>query len=76
MGDYARFCEMLMLGGQSALGTRIISKKTLAWMTSNHLALPSTGEACDMDKIAAPGYSEVRCTFGSPSMLNMLQARG
>jgi len=36
MNDYARFAQMLYDGG--ALGsTRIISRKTLEWMTSDHL---------------------------------------
>ncbi len=34
--DYARFCQMLLNGG-SLDGTRIIGRKTLALMASNHL---------------------------------------
>jgi len=34
--DYARFCQML-LGGGTLDGTRIIGRKTLELMTSNHL---------------------------------------
>jgi len=34
--DYARFCQMLLNGGQ--LGSeRLLSRKTLEWMTSDHL---------------------------------------
>lgn len=36
LSDYHRFCLML-LGGGTLDGTRIISRKTLALMTSNHL---------------------------------------
>lgn len=35
--DYARFCQML-LGGGALEGTRVIGRKTLALMASNHLA--------------------------------------
>jgi CubicO group peptidase (beta-lactamase class C family) len=35
-GDYARFCRMLLNGGESA-GARILSRKTVEWMTHNHL---------------------------------------
>lgn len=35
--DYARFCQML-LGGGALDGTRVIGRKTLAFMASNHLA--------------------------------------
>lgn len=35
--DYARFCQML-LGGGALDGTRLIGRKTLAFMASNHLA--------------------------------------
>ena len=36
LADYHRFCLML-LGGGALDGTRIISRKTLALMTANHL---------------------------------------
>jgi len=35
--DYARFCQMLLSGG-TLDGNRIIGRKTLAFMSSNHLA--------------------------------------
>ncbi|QDM22586.1 beta-lactamase family protein [Tardiphaga sp. vice154] len=35
--DYARFCQMLLNGG-TLDGTRLIGRKTLAFMASNHLA--------------------------------------
>jgi CubicO group peptidase (beta-lactamase class C family) len=34
--DYARFCQMLLNGGTLA-GVRIIGRKTLEWMASDHL---------------------------------------
>lgn len=34
--DYARFCQMLLNGGELD-GVRILSRKTVEWMTSNHL---------------------------------------
>jgi CubicO group peptidase (beta-lactamase class C family) len=36
MDDYTRFAQMLYLGG-SLGGTRIVGRKTLEWMTSDHL---------------------------------------
>lgn len=36
IGDYARFCQMLLDGGQLD-GKRLISRKTLELMTSNHI---------------------------------------
>ncbi len=37
VSDYMRFCQMLLNGG-SYNGTRLISPKTVQWMTSNHLS--------------------------------------
>jgi CubicO group peptidase (beta-lactamase class C family) len=34
--DYARFCQMLLNGGELD-GVRLLSRKTVEWMTSNHL---------------------------------------
>jgi CubicO group peptidase (beta-lactamase class C family) len=34
--DYARFCQMLLNGGELD-GVRILSRKSVEWMTSNHL---------------------------------------
>jgi CubicO group peptidase (beta-lactamase class C family) len=34
--DYARFCQMLLNGGELD-GVRLLSRKTIEWMTSNHL---------------------------------------
>jgi len=48
--DYARFCQMLINGGR--LGeTRLISRKTLEFMTADHLdGIPGTSD------LLAPGY--------------------
>ena len=35
--DYLLFAEMLLRGGLSRDGERIVSRKTLEWMTTNHL---------------------------------------
>jgi CubicO group peptidase (beta-lactamase class C family) len=35
-GDYARFCQMMLNGGELA-GTRLLAPKTVALMTSDHL---------------------------------------
>ncbi|WP_439106017.1 serine hydrolase domain-containing protein [Congregibacter sp.] len=50
--DYLRFCQMLL--GRGALnGQRIISRKTLEFMTANHLP----GEA-DLASVAMAGFTE------------------
>jgi len=54
--DYLRFARML-LGGGALDGTRILSPKTVAFMTQNHL---SGGR--DMDQASAGGLTEI----GSP----------
>jgi CubicO group peptidase (beta-lactamase class C family) len=52
--DYLRFCQML-LGGGELDGVRILGRKTVELMTSNHL--PGDG---DLESFAMPGgYGEV-----------------
>jgi CubicO group peptidase (beta-lactamase class C family) len=52
--DYLRFCQML-LGGGELDGVRILGRKTVELMTSNHL--PGDG---DLQSVAFPGgYGEV-----------------
>jgi CubicO group peptidase (beta-lactamase class C family) len=53
-GDYLRFCQML-LGGGELDGVRILGRKTVELMASNHL--PADG---DLQSVAMPGgYGEV-----------------
>jgi CubicO group peptidase (beta-lactamase class C family) len=52
VGDYYRFCQML-LGGGSLEGTRIIGPRTLDFMTRNHLP-----GGADMGEYATGGFSE------------------
>ena len=35
--DYARFCNMLLAGGVTSNGERILGVKTIEYATSNHL---------------------------------------
>ncbi|MGZ4718097.1 MAG: serine hydrolase domain-containing protein [Acidimicrobiales bacterium] len=52
--DYLRFCEMLLNGGERE-GVRVLGRKTVELMTSNHL--PDDG---DLRSVALPGgYGEV-----------------
>jgi len=52
--DYMRFCEMLLNGGERK-GVRVLGRKTVELMTSNHL--PNDG---DLRSVALPGgYGEV-----------------
>lgn len=54
LDDYARFCQMLLDGGQLD-GHRILGRPTVELMRTNHL--PGSGELCDF---ALPGgYGEV-----------------
>jgi CubicO group peptidase (beta-lactamase class C family) len=51
-GDYLRFCQMLLNGGELD-GHRLIGRKTLELMTCNHL--PDDG---DLDQFATGGFGE------------------
>jgi CubicO group peptidase (beta-lactamase class C family) len=55
MDDYSRFAHMLYQGGTFG-GTRIVSRKTLEWMTSGHLA-PEV-------RIGTPSLLQPGHTFG------------
>jgi CubicO group peptidase (beta-lactamase class C family) len=55
MDDYSRFAHMLHQGGTFG-GTRIVSRKTLEWMTSGHLA-PEV-------RIGTPSLLQPGHTFG------------
>lgn len=47
MRDYARFCQMLLNGGE-LYGSRVLGPKTVQLMTSNHIgALPMWGDNSD-----------------------------
>ncbi len=52
LGDYHRFCQML-LGGGTLEGSRIIGSRTLAYMTRNHLP-----GGADMTEFATGSFSE------------------
>ena len=54
MGDYVRFCQML-LGGGELEGHRVLGRKTVELMTANHL--PGGGSMQDF--ALAGGYGEV-----------------
>ncbi|NEX62308.1 serine hydrolase domain-containing protein [Noviherbaspirillum galbum] len=54
MSDYLKFARMLMQGGELD-GVRIIGRKTLAWMTSDHLGdLPAARTGANY--LPGPGY--------------------
>ncbi len=42
--DYLRFCQMLLNGGEGE-GVRLLSARTLAWMTSDHLGAIPVGDS-------------------------------
>lgn len=62
--DYARFCSMLINGGSAGLGPRkrILSSKTIEWMTQNHLTL--RGKPVELPELVAPGYTEIPSPHG------------
>jgi CubicO group peptidase (beta-lactamase class C family) len=53
--DYYQFAAMLLNGGlHAATGHRVLSRKTLQYMTINHLP-----DSLDMGALSAPQYSEI-----------------
>ncbi len=60
--DYAAFCTMLLAGGVSSSGSRVIGRKTLQFVTSNHL--PDGRGMMDMAKPSVQ-YSETSKNGGS-----------
>jgi CubicO group peptidase (beta-lactamase class C family) len=73
IGDYVRFCQMLLGRGQ-ADGVRIIGRKTLELMTSNHLP-----EGNDLTQCANGGFSETTYTgvgFGLGFSVTIDPAKG
>jgi CubicO group peptidase (beta-lactamase class C family) len=74
-GDYMEFCRMLLAGGVAANGRRLISPKTLALMTMNHL--PGNREMTDMmpatGLFSEAGYAGIG--FGLGFAVNMNVAR-
>jgi CubicO group peptidase (beta-lactamase class C family) len=51
-GDYHRFCQLLLAGGELD-GARLVSPKTIRMMASNHLP-----GGVDLEAMALPGFSE------------------
>jgi CubicO group peptidase (beta-lactamase class C family) len=63
MQDYCRFCEMLLHGGRSpSTGNRIISSRTIQFMTMNHLT--KDGIETDFGGMSIPGYTEATASDG------------
>lgn len=54
MGDYFRFAQCLLSGGAGPNGARILSRRTVEWMVTNHLS-----GGTDMFSISLPGYTEM-----------------
>eukprot|EP00040_Diaphanoeca_grandis_P036688 m.235517 g.235517 ORF g.235517 m.235517 type:complete len:467 (+) comp33664_c13_seq2:263-1663(+) len=52
--DYFRFCQMLLNGGVSITGARVLSRKSVQWMGTNHLT-----DHRDMHSMSLGGYTEV-----------------
>lgn len=61
--DYSAFCSMLLAGGKAADGNRIIGRKTLEFMLSNHL--PGGQRIVDMAPNAVAQYSETAKNGGA-----------
>lgn len=54
VGDYARFAQMVLNGGEMD-GRRYLGPKTFAWMASDHVS-PSTGISTAQGFLPGPGY--------------------
>ncbi|MEM7018519.1 MAG: serine hydrolase domain-containing protein [Pseudomonadota bacterium] len=61
--DYSTFCSMLLAGGKTPSGNRIIGRKTLEFITSNHL--PNDQGLMDMVPNPEFQYSETAKNGGS-----------
>jgi CubicO group peptidase (beta-lactamase class C family) len=72
MGDYYRFCRMLIQGGELD-GVRLLSPKTIQLMTMNHLPggadLPSLSRAL----FSEAGYSGIGFGLGFSSTINVAE---
>jgi CubicO group peptidase (beta-lactamase class C family) len=71
--DYLRFCEMLRRGGAQG-GARIVSRKTIEWMTLNHLP-----GGCDLTERALGHFAETKYEgqgFGLGFSVVLDRARG
>jgi CubicO group peptidase (beta-lactamase class C family) len=60
--DYARFCNMLLAGGVTSSGERILGVKTIEFATSNHL--PAGKGLLDMIIDPKVQYSETAANGG------------
>jgi hypothetical protein len=60
--DYARFCNMLLAGGVTSSGERILGVKTIEFATSNHL--PEGKGLLDMIIDPKAQYSETAANGG------------
>ncbi|MBA1147690.1 beta-lactamase family protein [Ectothiorhodospiraceae bacterium WFHF3C12] len=71
-GDYLRFCRML-LGGGELDGVRLLSRKTVAYMTRNHLP----GDLADMGqpRFSETSYEGVGFGLGFSVMLDPAKAQ-
>jgi CubicO group peptidase (beta-lactamase class C family) len=61
--DYSRFCAMMLAGGMTPSGDRVIGRKTLEFITSNHL--PGGQGLMDMVPKPEVQYSETAKNGGS-----------
>ena len=72
LGDYNRFCQMLLNGG-TLNGQRIIGPRTLAFMTGNHLPGGVDMSAFATGSFSETGYEGVGFGLGFANKLNALQ---
>lgn len=72
--DYARFCQMLVGGGQRD-GARLLGRKTVALMLSNHLTGGRTLEQAGFGPPAGPAQAGRGFGLGFSVMLNPAENR-
>ncbi|MEL6891217.1 MAG: serine hydrolase domain-containing protein [Actinomycetota bacterium] len=63
MADYLRFCSFLLRGGELD-GTRLLSPRTVDWMTTNHLPANADLEAFGRPLFAETSYDGVGFGLG------------
>jgi CubicO group peptidase (beta-lactamase class C family) len=69
MGDYARFCEMLRLGGELE-GHRVLGPETLRFMTRNHLPGGAAIDDLAISALSDVGYEGVGFGLGFATTLD------
>ena len=74
ISDYYRFCQMCLNGGELE-GTRLVSRKTLALMTMNHLPGQQTMKEMDKSAFSETGMDGMGFGLGFSVLVNEADAQ-